>query len=147
MPALALGLTATAASAYSAVEEQRDSLISSHKYVFFGEGENPHADSIRNLVENFYYDQFRHFQDPDAPYFMFMSRDGNLAMGVGGTVRMRGYFDWGGSVNSPGFTPAIIPVTHDPLHQRLLGTTPAGTALFFRVIGRDKKFGTLPAYI
>ena len=147
LPAIALGMLSTDAFAYSATEEQRDSLIANHKYIFFGEGNNPHADSIRNLVENFYYDQFRHFQDPDAPYFLFMSRDANLAMGVGGTVRMRGYFDWGGSVNSPGFTPAIIPVSHDPLHQRLLGTTPAGTALFFRVIGRNKKVGTFQLYI
>ncbi|MDE6582664.1 MAG: hypothetical protein K2K47_09100, partial [Duncaniella sp.] len=68
LPAIALGMLSTDAFAYSATEEQRDSLIANHKYIFFGEGDNPHADSIRNLVENFYYDQFRHFQAPDAPY-------------------------------------------------------------------------------
>lgn len=145
---LAAAMSAAASlSAKSPVEIQRDSLINNHKYIFFGEGTNPHSDSIRALVENFYYDQFRNFQDPAAPYFLFMSRDANLAMGVGGRVRMRGYYDWGGSVNSPGFAPILIPVNKDYLHRNLLGTTPAGTALFFRVIGRNEKFGSFQLYI
>lgn len=90
----ALGLSGFVASASSPTEELQDSLMSDHKIVFFGNGEDPAADSIRNVVENFYYDQFRSFQDPAAPYFLFMSRDTNLAMGIGGLVRMRGYFDW-----------------------------------------------------
>ncbi len=55
-----------------------------------------HTDSIMKRLNTFYIDQFRHFQDPRAPYFMFMSKDGKLAMGVGGLIRMRGYFDWDG---------------------------------------------------
>lgn len=98
-------------------------------------------------MEHFYYDQFRNFQDPAAPYFLFMSRDANLAMGIGGMVRMRGYFDWGGSVNQPAFSPYFIPVTKDPLTKNRLGTTPAGTALFFRVIGRNKRLGDYQVYI
>ncbi|MBD5345184.1 MAG: hypothetical protein HDR83_05685 [Bacteroides sp.] len=148
LPTLAVvSATLSSFAATSAVEEQRDSLMASHRYVYFGEGSNPNSDSIRSLIEHFFYDQFRNFQDPAAPYFLFMSRDANLAMGIGGMVRMRGYFDWGGSVNSPGFSPALIPVSRDPLHDRLLGTTPAGTALFFRVIGRNKSLGTYQLYI
>lgn len=55
-----------------------------------------------------YQDQFRHFQDPEAPYFMFMSKDSRLAMGMGGTVRMRSYFDWGGAIAQPPFAPALF---------------------------------------
>lgn len=124
-----------------------DSLMNDHKIIFYGQGDDPQADSIRTLVEHFYYDQFRNFQDPAAPYFLFMSRDANLAMGIGGMVRMRGYFDWGGSVNQPAFSPYFIPVTKDPLTKNRLGTTPAGTALFFRVIGRNKRLGDYQVYI
>ena len=46
-------------------------------------------DSIRSMIDLFYVDQFRHFQDPRAPYFLFMSKDANLAMGIGGVVRIR----------------------------------------------------------
>lgn len=140
-------LTALPSLATSPVEEQHQALVNDHKIVFFGEGETPEADSIRNLVENFYYDQFRSFQDPQAPYFLFMSRDTQLAMGIGGVVRMRGYFDWGGTTGIPGFSTYFIPVKRDELNRQVLGTTPAGTALFFRVIGRNKRLGSYQLYI
>ena len=140
-------LTAIPSLATSPVEEQHKALVNDHKIVFFGEGETPESDSIRNLVENFYYDQFRSFQDPQAPYFLFMSRDTQLAMGIGGVVRMRGYFDWGGTTGIPGFSTYFIPVKRDELNRQVLGTTPAGTALFFRVIGRNKRLGSYQLYI
>ncbi len=144
---LAFCLFGLGASAESSTEAMRDSLINDHKIVFFGEGANPSSDSIRNVIEHFYYDQFRSFQDPAAPYFLFMSRGADLAMGVGGMVRMRGYFDWAGSVNQPGFSPYFIPVTKDALTRNRLGTSAAGTALFFRVIGRNKRLGDYQLYI
>lgn len=140
-------LTALPAFAASPVEDQHEALVNDHKIVFFGEGETPRADSIRNLIENYYYDQFRSFQDPQAPYFLFMSRDTQLAMGIGGLVRMRGYFDWGGTTGIPGFSPYFIPVKRDELNRQKLGTTPAGTALFFRVIGRNRRLGNYQLYI
>ena len=133
--------------AESPTEQQHSALLDDHKLIFYGPGENPQSDSIRNLIENFYYDQFRSFQDPQAPYFLFMSRDTQLAMGIGGVVRMRGYFDWGGSTGIPAFSPYFIPTTRDELNRQKLGTTPAGTALFFRVIGRNKRLGEYQLYI
>ena len=124
-----------------------DSTINDHKIIYFGKGEDQPRDSAALMIRKFYEDQFRHFQDPLAPYFLFLSRDNNLAMGVGGVVRMRGYYDWGGSVPSPGFAPYLIPMQKDPTRKRYLGTTPAGTALFFRIIGMNKKFGQYQLYI
>lgn len=124
-----------------------DSTLKSHKLIFFGDGYNPSADSVENTIRRFYADQFRHFQDPLAPYFLFMSKDTKLAMGMGGCVRMRAYYDWGGAIPSPGFAPYLIPMTDVPTRKRYLGTTPAGTALFFRVIGRNKKLGEYQLYI
>lgn len=144
---LLLVASAGVVSATSPVEEQHEALVNDHKVVFFGQGADPAADSIRNLVENFYYDQFRSFQDPQAPYFLFMSRDSQLAMGIGGLVRMRGYYDWGGTPGVAGFSPYFIPTQRDELNRQKLGTTPAGTALFFRVIGRNKRLGHYQLYI
>lgn len=45
------------------------------------------------------------------------------------------------------FSPYFIPVTKDPLTRNNLGTTPVGTALFFRVIGRNKRMGDYQLYI
>lgn len=95
--------------AASPVEDQHSALVDDHKIIFFGKGHDPEADSIRNLIENYYYDQFRSFHDPHAPYFLFMSRDTQLAMGIGGVVRMRGYFDWGGTTNIPALLALLYP--------------------------------------
>ncbi len=144
---LAFGMVGLSVSATSPTEAMRDSLVNDHKVILFGDGDNPSDDSIRSAIENFYYDQFRSIQDPAAPYFLFMSRDSELAMGIGGMVRMRGYFDWAGSMNQAGFSPYFIPVEKDPLTRERFGTTPAGTSLFFRVIGRNKQLGDYQLYI
>lgn len=124
-----------------------DSALTSHKLIYFGKGEEPPRDSVSNLIRQFYENQFHHFSDPLAPYFLFLSKDSKLAMGMGGCVRMRAYYDWGGSIPSPGFAPYLIPMTKDPTRNRYFGTTPSGTALFFRVIGTNKKIGNYQIYI
>ncbi len=72
-------------------------------------------DSIMHVISNFYYDQFRHFQDPDAPYFLFMSKEAGLSMGIGGSVRMRAYYDWDGAMPTLFFAPYPIPIPENPL--------------------------------
>ncbi len=104
-------------------------------------------DSIMHVISNFYYDQFRHFQDPDAPYFLFMSKEAGLSMGIGGSVRMRAYYDWDGAMPTPSFAPYTIPIPENPLSKRHFSTTPAGTGLFFRVIGYHKIIGSYQLYI
>lgn len=85
------------------------------------------ADSIRNLVLKFYYDQFRNSQDPDMPYFLFMSKGSNLTLGLGGGVRMRAYYDWNGAMPSTAFAPYTIPIPEDPANRQRFNTTPSGT--------------------
>ena len=124
-----------------------DSALTSHKLIYFGKGEEPPRDTVTNLIRQFYETQFHHFSDPLAPYFLFLSKDSKLAMGMGGAVRMRAYYDWDGSIPSPGFAPYLIPMQKDPARDRYFGTTPAGTCLFFRVIGTNKKLGNYQIYI
>lgn len=106
-----------------------------------------HQDSMMRVISRFYYDQFRHFQDPDAPYFLFMSKDAGLSMGIGGCVRMRAYYDWGGAMPVSSFAPYLIPIPANPMNMRHFATTPAGTALFFRVIGNNERLGNYQLYI
>ena len=68
---------------------------------------NPALDSIARRARMFYFDQFRHSQDPEAPTFLFLSKSADLLMGIGGVVRMRGWYEWGGVVPSPGFLPCL----------------------------------------
>ncbi len=140
---------ASSAATKSPVDMQRDSVIASHRVVWLDGNESPKAssDSIKETIEMFYFDQFRHFQDPDAPYFLFMSKDASLAMGIGGCVRMRGWYDWGGAQPTSVFSPYLIPIDRNPAKMRRFDTSPAGTCLFFRVIGRNKTLGYYQLYI
>ena len=124
------------ANAQHKADTQIDSLQRSHRITFLGDGTVPHQDSVRAILDRFYIDQFRHFQDPRAPYFLFMSKDSKFAMGIGGVVRMRGWYDWGGVIPYNGFIPQAISVPRNDIARRKISTTPAGTALYFRVIGR-----------
>ena len=119
-----------------------DSTLTSHKLIYFGKGEEPPRDSVSNLIRQFYENQFHHFSDPLAPYFLFLSKDSKLAMGMGGCVRMRAYYDWGGSIPSPGFAPYLIPMTKDPTRSRYFGTTPSGTT---RYTSKPTSTATRPA--
>lgn len=128
-----------------------DSLISrkaaSTKVVAIEKGATVDRDSMFRVISTFYYDQFRHFQDPDAPYFLFMSKEAGLSMGIGGSVRMRAYYDWNGAVPTPSFAPYTIPIPANPLSMRRFASTPAGTGLFFRVIGYNRRIGDYQLYI
>lgn len=133
-------------------DQQTSREIQSNKIVFIDgkpadSSTQAYVDSVRQRISDFYYDQFRHFQDPGAPYFLFLSKDAQLAMGLGGAVRMRGYYDWGGAVPASGFAPYLIPMTPDPGNMKHFDTTPAGTCLFFRVLGRNKALGDYQLYI
>lgn len=127
-------------------EQQIENLKASTHVISMGGDEVAKNDSIRKMLDMFYYDQYRHYQDPKAPYFMLMSRNGNLSMGIGGLVRLRGYFDWNGSIPANGFTPYLIPIPKDPTSMRSLKANAAGTGLFFTVFGRNTKLGDFMAY-
>lgn len=118
-----------------------------HKIVFVGDGPQASQDSVMRMINMYYIDQFHHFKDPQAPYFLLMSKDANLSMGVGGAVRMRGWADFDGAVPVNGFCPYLIPVPADPELRRRIGGTPAGTSLFFRVIGFNTVVKDFNAYI
>lgn len=141
--------TQVADSYHSAIDEFRDSLQNNRKVIFFG-NQTADSDSISKhikLIQRFYYDQFRHYQQPDAPYFLFLSRDDKLAMGMGGCVRMRAYYDWDGACKTPAFAPIMFPVHSNPADMRHFGTTPSGTTLYFKVIGNNKTIGNYTLYI
>lgn len=137
--------------ASSLVDMQMDSLKTNHKIIYIDgkpyDMTEQQLDSLHKLIDMFYFDQFRNFSDPAAPYFLFMSKDSQLAMGIGGCVRMRGWYDWGGAIPSNGFAPYLIPMEPDPTNMKKFGTTPSGSSLFFRVIGRNKKLGDYQLYI
>lgn len=128
-----------------------DSLVSTTRIVDLDRGgvqalPSAESDSLRNLVLEFYYDQFRHSQDPDAPSFLFMSKSADVLMGIGGAVKLRSWYDWDGVIPSNSFAPYLIPIPADAARERQLGTTASGTALFLQLNGRSR-LGNYRLYI
>lgn len=149
--ASAFGASAQELRSNSLVDIQRDSLVKNQKIVYVdgnpADNTPQRNDSLRLAMESFFYDQFQSFSDPSAPYFLFMSRNDQLAMGIGGCVRIRGWYDFDDAVQVNSFTPYLFPMVKDPANSRRLGATPAGSTLFFRVIGRNKSLGNYQLYI
>lgn len=85
-----LGCVSFSASAITPAEKQMELLKKDHHIVNIDGANDNSSDTIseQELIEIFYYDQFRHFQDPRAPYFLLMSKTKKSAMGIGGVVRM-----------------------------------------------------------
>lgn len=104
-------------------------------------------DSVRRLVSKYYYDQFRNSQDPDMPYFLFMSKGASLTLGIGGGVRMRAFYDWNGVVPTTSFAPYTIPIPADPAARQRFNATPSGTYLNFQMIGHNTLIGDYGLYI
>lgn len=119
----------------------------SHHVINISPDEPIDSASEQEIINLFYYDQFRQFQDPLAPYFMMMSKTHQYAMGIGGVVRMRGWYDWHGAMNYSAFIPYEIKIPADPTRKHWVGSTPVGTALFMSVFGRHSKFGNYQLYI
>lgn len=137
----------------SLVDDQIENKAQSGRVVFI-DGEKlddavrkHRVDSIQRLVSKFYYDQFRGIQDPDVPYFMFMSKDAGLTLGIGGGLRVRAYYDWGVSMPSSAFSPYTIPIPVNPAARRSFRTTPSGTYLFLRGVGHNKVMGNYEIYV
>ncbi len=112
------------------------------------QNDTPEAqDSIRALVSRFYVNQFRHFQDPMAPYFMFISKGAKMAMGLGGVIKMKGWFEWNGVIPSQNFEVYNMPMHRDPANNKQLAADPGGTGIFFTIIGTHDKVGDYMGYI
>lgn len=144
----------------SRAEEHRDSsnlifpenqlinkVVKSTNIITQGEITPERRDSMEALITRFYVNQYRHFQDPRSPYFLFMSKDANLAMGLGGVVRMRGWYDFDGSIPVNGFAPYLIPIPADPTSRRKLGATAAGVSVYLTILGRNTALGNIMGFI
>lgn len=143
-------LPPSAGSGLSTGDGRIDAIVNKTKFVFETDNHpltQAKTDSARALVATFYMNQFRNFQDPDAPYFMLMSRSADMALGIGGVLKLRSWYDWDGSIASLDLSPSLIQIPKDPSAKRNLHATPHGTSLFFTLLGRHPLLGHYMGYI
>lgn len=129
---------ASAISARAQDATKTEDLPSTHKVVYFGDGSQTTTEDTNSLINIFYEDQFRHAQDPRAPYFLLMSRDSKIAMGVGGKAQGNLAYDFDGSIDGTNFLPYKIAVPRDAANPTSFQASVAETAVFFTVFGRSK---------
>lgn len=143
---LFVGACVAAAMAQHPVDVQQQRLQANHHIGYFGDGE---ADSVAvyDLINRFYVDQFRHVHDPRAPYFMLMSRNANMAMGIGGTIQAVASYDWHGPISGSNFSPYEIPIQVNPASPNLFQTSIGQTSLFFTMFGRSSRLGNYKFYL
>lgn len=134
--------TPDSASSMSYRDMEREARINDTNVVFINGSEQPKApqDSVKSLLEIFYLDQYRQFHDPEAPKFMFMTNNANLALGVGGKVMIRGWFDWNGSQDNYEFFPYNIAIPKNPEEKYDLNGSVSQSAIFMTLLGRQGKF-------
>ncbi len=140
---------ATDSIAMYAEELARTSLLHNTKVIFVGGDADSRAprDSVESMVARFYFDQYRNSQDPESPYFIFMSKDANFAMGVGGTISLRGWADWNGMIDDYDFNTSEITLPKTPETMRSIGASMSGSVIFFNIMGRHTPVGDFRAYI
>ncbi len=142
-------LGVTSINAVTPREVAEDSVRNSHKVIIMDgdRSAKPSADSIARLMQIFYEDQFRYATEPAAPYFMFMTKNTNFAMGIGGIVKIRGWYDWHGALPGVAFTPYQIPMHPDQTNMRAMGLNASGTAIYLRAGGHNSSLGTYTLYV
>ncbi len=140
--------TTPSAWALTPREEAHDSLINSEKVLFWGQKETTPSDAkVRELMAHFYEDQFRCITEPAAPSYMFMTRNANLALGLGGALRLRSWFDWNGTLPGAAFNPYNIPIHPDRAEMRALGATASSSMLYLRAFGQNEQLGEYRIYL
>ncbi|MDE5957087.1 MAG: hypothetical protein K2G78_02115 [Muribaculaceae bacterium] len=132
-----------------AEEMARNNLLHNSKVIFINgdQGQRADRDSVESMLAKFYVDQFRNSQDPESPYFIFMSKDANFTMGVGGVISMRGWYDWNGMINDYNFSTSEIQIPKTPETKRSLGASMSSSSIFFNIMGRHTPVGDFRAYI
>ncbi|MDE7024981.1 MAG: porin [Paramuribaculum sp.] len=136
-------LYATAAAALQPMEPVDTFLIPERAVVVSGD----HLQG-RDLVAILYDTSDIHFNDPSSPRFLFLDREGKVALGIGGYIKGSVYYDFNGeNTDGPLFTPYLNHVPNSSEHRQRLGGTANHSTIFLQLAGRSSRFGYYEAYI
>lgn len=130
-------------------EAARTDLIHGSKVIFVNgdEGNRADRDSVERMLERFYVDQFRNSQDPEAPYFTFMSKDANYAMGIGGIAAIDAWFNWNGYIPYDGYNVSNIEIPKSPERMKSIGATAAYSKIYLNIMGKNTPIGSFRVYL
>lgn len=102
---------------------------------------------LRDRVMTVLYDtNDLHFHDPGVPRFLFIDKEGNTALGIGGYVEGVFMDDFMGAIDNNGFITSKIPVPADPTLRNRYRADVSHSTIFLKLV-RNTGLGMLNAYI
>ncbi|MBP2691569.1 MAG: porin [Muribaculaceae bacterium] len=111
--------------------------------ILTGELNNANADNIAVLYSR----KGLAFDEPSAPRFLLLDRQGKIALGIGGYVKAIGMYDFDGAVDDNGFTTFEIPTPLNPAQRQRFGADASHSTLFLRLVTRSSKLGLITVYV
>lgn len=87
------------------------------------------------------------FDEPGAPRFLFLDRQGQVALGIGGYVKGVGMYDVDGAIDGTGFATFDIPVPFDPAQRQRFGADASQSTVFLKMVTRSQKLGLITVYL
>lgn len=96
-------------------------------------GDASHPAQLHNLAE-MYSRLNLAFEDPAAPRFLFLDKQGKVALGIGGYVKATGMYDFMGAIENNGFVTNKIPVPLNPAQRNRFDATANHSTIFLKLV-------------
>ena len=99
------------------------------------------------LIRKMYEANGQHFQDPRAPRFLFMDKEGKVALGIGGYVKGTMSVDMDGISDNLDFVTADIPAPPQTTMRNQFQMDASTWRIFLKLVGNDTKVGDFTVYL
>ena len=103
--------------------------------------------SCKDIVNIFRETRSLHFQDPDAPRFLLVDQKHQMALGIGGYVRLTTSYDFRGISDNVDFVPYDIPTPANPAEKSQYQMDASTTRLFLKLVGANSVLGKYTVYV
>ena len=99
------------------------------------------------LIRKMYEANGQHFQDPRAPRFLFMDKEGKVALGIGGYVKGTMSVDMNGISDNLDFVTADIPAPPQSDMRNQFQMDASTSRIFLKLVGADTQVGDFMVYL
>lgn len=138
-------LTALAATAAPSTEPSDTVNIPERAIVIVG---NPNTPGSNRLISVLYSEEDLHFSDPRAPRFLFLDRNGKIALGIGGYLKGTMQYDMAGAIDDgSNFTTNAIPVPLNPELRNRFFANASSSTIFLKLVGKTTSLGDFVVYM
>ena len=99
------------------------------------------------LIRKMYESNGQHFQDPRAPRFLFIDREGKVALGIGGYVKGTMSVDMDGISDNLDFVTADIPAPPQTDMRNQFQMDASTSRIFLKMVGSNTSVGDFTVYL